>query len=189
MVRLKKIGIGMLALTVAALTSPLVMFPQNGKSQNLPNLELRLQPGKLVNGIPESFTFVFVNISDHDVRMPQPSRCGTSTNGIVYLGVKLDPPPPLGMRGGCGEGYSGVGPIRDQARNWKVLKPGESLKVSFTRTELFSNQQAPGTYEFWAIYTPPIIPAYDQQILTEEGIDFPRTHLVSPHLTFVRKKK
>jgi len=93
MVRLKKFGMGMLALTVAALTSPLLMFSQNGKSQKMPNLELRLQPGKLINGVPESFTFVFVNISDHDVLMPQPSRCGTSTNGIVYLNVELNPPP------------------------------------------------------------------------------------------------
>jgi hypothetical protein len=188
MVRRKKIGMWTLALTVAALTSPLLIFSQNGNSQKMPNLELRLKPGQMVNGIPESFTFAFVNISNHDVRMPQPSRCSSSAMGTIYLVVELRPAPPPGIRGGCGEGFSGMGPMRDQAENWKVLKPGESLKVSFSRGELFSNEQAPGTYNFWAKYTPPTIPVKDRRVLTEEDIDFPRTHLVSPHLLFMRKK-
>ena len=193
MVRRKKIGMWMLALTVAALTSPLLMFPQQGKSQKIPNLELRLQPGKLVNGVPESFTFVFVNISNHDVRMPQPSLCADGVFGWLYLGLELKPTTTEVGGFGCGGGIGGSGHViamRDQAKNWKILKPGESLKVSFPGIKLFSTkpQQVPGTYDFWATYTPPIIPAYDQQILTEEGIDFPRSHLVSPHLTFVRKK-
>jgi hypothetical protein len=102
--------------------------------------------------------------------------------------------PPQAVGGfGCGGGIGGSGhknTMLGMAKNWKVLKPSESLKVSFPGIKLFSTQpqQAPGTYEFWAEYTPPKIPAEDQRILTEEGIDFPRTHLTSPHLTFVRKK-
>lgn len=77
--------------------------------------------------------------------------------------------------------------MRYQAKDWKVLKPGDTLRVTYTRQELFATQQAPGWYEFWAEYVPPEIPAEDRQILTEEGIDFPREQLVSTHVVFVRK--
>jgi len=187
-----KIGVWMLALSIAALMPPLLMLSQDAKSQKIPELKLRLEPGKLVNGVPESFTFVFVNVSKHEVRMPIPSLCSGGIYGMVslFLGLTVKPGPKSVLGYGCGGGVGGSGQeltMRNQAKNWKVLKPGESLKVSVNRSKLFPNQQAPGTYEFWAEYAPPTISAEDQRAL-EEGVDFPRTHLVSPHLVFVRKK-
>lgn len=189
MIPRKKIGIWILALSVAALTSPHLMFSQDAKSQEIAKLELRLKPGKLVNGVPESFTFVFVNVGDHDIRMPQPSLCSDSVFGTLYLGLEVEPPRTVGGFG-CGGSIGGSGhqnTMLESAKNWKVLKPGESLKASFAGSKLFSTQQAPGRYDFWAEYNPPKISAEDRQTLTEAGIDFPRTHLVSSHLIFVRK--
>jgi hypothetical protein len=181
------------AIITATLLMPVLVLPQNDRSQQLANLELHLQPGNLGKGIPEAFTFIFANISDHDVRMPEPSYCGSDTTGTIYLELELKPSPTSLVGGGCGGGM-GVGgrvpwppPMRDQAKDWKVLRPGESLTVTFDRKKLFADEQRPGTYEFWAEYTPPDIPAEDQRILTEEGIDFPREKLVSKHLIFVRK--
>ena len=175
------------AIITATLLMPVLVLPQNDRSQQLANLELHLQPGNLVKGIPEAFTFIFVNISNHDVRMPQPSYCASDTEGTIYLVLELKPPPLSGIRGGYGGGISGLPSMSDQAKSWKVLKPGESLTVTFDRKTLFVDEQGPGTYEFWSEYTPPDIPAEDQRILAEEDIDFPREKLVSKHLIFVRK--
>src|SRR5271157_3503646 len=88
-----------------------------------PDLELRLVPGDLVDGVPETFTFVLVNISGHDIRMPQPSQC-TGGNGTVRLYLDFTPlrPPVTGGGGGCGGGSSHPPEILEQAKSWKTLK-------------------------------------------------------------------
>lgn len=78
-------------------------------------------------------------------------------------------------------------PMRVQAKSWPVLKPGHSLRVTYSLQHLFLYDHAPATYDFSAEYTPPVIPLYDQQALTAEGIDFPRSSLTSPHLIFIKK--
>jgi hypothetical protein len=181
----------LLVFTIAMVLSPVLALAQSGATEKSPNLELRLQPGKLVNGIPDSFTFAFVNISAHEVRMPQPSKCMGADYGTILLALNFTSPEPVGIPGGgCGGGVGGNGhrpSILDLAKNWKVIKPHDSLSLTYTREELFSTLQASGTYDFWAEYTPSKISAEDQRALTEAGIDFPRNRLVSSHLIFIRK--
>src|SRR4051794_10000797 len=77
-------------------------------------LELRLVPGKLQNGLPKEFTFVFVNNSAHEVRMPRPSQC-SGGNGTVLLRSQFRPANPLrvprGGGGGCGSGHAIIAPV------------------------------------------------------------------------------
>jgi hypothetical protein len=175
------------AMAAALLLAPLLAPAQSNPPRQSPNLELRLQPGKLVNGIPDTFTFIFTNISHHDVRMPKPSNCVTSDTGIVVLRVKVTPEPRSGLRGGCGGWIEGHRPVRDQAKSWPVFRPGESLRVTYSLQQLFFDDHGPATYEFSAEYTPPVNPPNDQQVLTAEGIDFPRERLASQHVIFTRK--
>ncbi len=165
---------------------PMFAMAQAKSTQPKPNLELRLQPGQLINGIPESFTFVFVNISSDEIRMPLPSKCIGSDNGTLLLSIEFTAPGTSGFGGGCGGGINGP-KIPEKFKNWEILEPNKSLSISYSRQELFATQQAPGRYEFWAEYRPPEISADDQRALTEAGIDFPREQLVSRHLVFVRK--
>src|SRR2546430_11827924 len=64
-------------------------------------LQLRLVPGKLQNGLPEEFTFVFVNISDHELRMPRPSQCSGGARAVV-LRLPVKTPKPLRVATGRG---------------------------------------------------------------------------------------
>jgi hypothetical protein len=88
----KSIGIILMLATVA---SPLVaqrrVIPQVPQSSVAkPNLELRITPVELKNGLPKGFTFVFVNVSDHKLRMPGPTQC-CGGNGTVSLRSRFKP--------------------------------------------------------------------------------------------------
>lgn len=175
------------AFTLALLMTPALLSAQTSPSHPPPNLELRLLPGKLVDGFPTSFTFIITNISHHDVRMPKPSNCANLTAGTVNLMVTETPSNHSDMGGACVHSDDPPPPLCDQVKSWPVLRPGHSLRVTFSLQQLFLYDHAPATYEFSAEYTPPVIPPDDQQALTAEGIDFPRSRLTSPHLIFVKK--
>ncbi len=160
-------------------------------AQNSPptaNLELRLESSDLKSGVPESFTFVFVNVGSHDIHVPQVGPC---SGDYGWLRLQLDYKCVVdgqGFGGGCGGGM-GDGPgILGFAKSWETLRPGESLRIKESRSAMFQNQECPGRYDFWAEYTPPHLSAADVKILTDAGVDFPRERLTSNHLTFVKKQ-
>jgi hypothetical protein len=152
------------------------------------NVELRLRASQIMNGVPDTISFVFVNITDHDVRVPPVSPCIGRYSGTLNLRLEFSPigPPGTGKSGGCGGGVSHPPGILEQAKSWKNLRPGESLTVSYKRTELFVFEQAPGVYDFWGEYQPPQLTADDIKALKQAGIDFPRKPLRSTHLRFNR---
>lgn len=187
----KRIRVRMAGVAIAAMLPGLLMLGQSSGSQKQSNLELQLKSGLLINGVPESFTFVFVNISGHDLRMPKPSNCHIPTTGTVVLKLTVKPAPPHGIGHGCvGDVgfFKGQPPIRDRVeKRWELLTPGGSLSVTFDRDELFVNDQSPGRYDFWAEYIPPYVSAQEAKALARAGINFPQPRLVSNHLVFVRK--
>jgi hypothetical protein len=155
------------------------------------NVELRIRPSELINGVPGTISFVFVNIADHEVRIPPVSRCIPAGRyaAAVKLGFEfapLRPPTTGGISGGCGGGVDHLPGILEQAKSWARLKPGASFTVSYKRTELFVYEQAPGGYEFWGEYQPPTLTTEDITALEHSDIDFAREPLRSPHLRFSR---
>lgn len=157
-----------------------------------PNLELRIVPSGLDKGLPKGFTFVFVNVSEHQLRMPLPTQCNGG-NGTVLLRSRLEPlnrlGVPSGSGGGCGSGDFVGGPgVLEWAKHWKPLEPGQSLTVSYSRRDLFNFQEDAGTYEFWGEYLPPQLTTRDVSVLENEGFDFPRVSLTSAHLRFIRSQ-
>ena len=150
-------------------------------------LQLRLVPGKLQNGLPEEFTFVFVNISDHELRMPRPSQCSGGA-GTVLLRLQFKPAKPLrvpsGGGGGCvGSGHAIVTPaeLLQWAKSWNRLKSGGSLAVSYSRRDLFNFQEDDGSYEFWGEYVPPQLTTEHIELLRRADFDLP-VPLASTHL-------
>lgn len=156
---------------------------------SFPKVELRILPGQLDRGLPKSFTFVFVNKSRHQMRIPRPTQC-IGGNGTVILRSKFKPlntfGVPSGGGGGCGGGLTGRMQVLEWAKSWQSLNPGATLSVSYSRRDLFNFQEDAGHYEFWGEYMPPKLTIEDASVLERAGIRFPRGPLTSKHVRFTR---
>jgi hypothetical protein len=173
------------------LAAVLLFSPFSASTQrSIPNLKLRLVPREPVNGVPDGFTFKLVNISNHNLRVPQPIvDCAGDYTGYIWLRIVFTPPhaPGSELGYGCGADKVDWPPILKRAQEWKLLRPGDAVSQTVTRAQLHYEGQQPGTYEFWAEYHPPAVEPDDQKRLRKKGIDFPHTQLTSSHLTFTRK--
>jgi len=151
-------------------------------------IRLRIQAGGLRNGVPDRIAFVFVNRGDQELRMPAVSPCIRGRyNGTIKLILQFSPlrPQTSGVGGGCGVGQDHV-PILEEAKSWKIVPPHGAFTISYTRSELFVNQEAPGVYLFSGEYDPPQLTAEDMRALEKANIVFPRESLVSEQLRFTR---
>ena len=170
----------------------LMLQAQSSRAQQS-NVELHLTAHQLINGLPDTFSFIFVNVGDHDVRVPPVSPCmGGRDSGTLILKLEFSPtgrPPTTGKGGGCGGGGSDMPGSLEQAKTWRTLKPGESLIKTYKRSELFVYEQDPGAYDFWGEYRPPALTSEDITALERAGMDFPRQPLRSAHLRFHRAKR
>jgi hypothetical protein len=158
------------------------------------NLALHLTAYDLVNGIPNTFSFVFVNVSDHEVRVPPMSPCVLDGDAgqviLVLLFQRSYGTVTTGQGGGCGGGVGGsdMPGILERARSWTSLGRGESLTKTYKRSDLFVYEQGPGAYNFWAEYKPPEFTPEDIAALERARIDFPRQVLRSASLRFQRAR-
>ena len=153
-------------------------------------LELQLQPETDDGSVPTAFIFLLVNRSDHDVRLPTPSiQCSDSFDGWISLRLEFKPltPGPAGGGGGCAGDTMNWPPVLERVKSWKVLGPGESLRLRADSSRLFYAADQPGTYEFCATYRPPSIKALDEGTLRAVGIDFPDRELSTQRLVFVKR--
>jgi hypothetical protein len=177
------------ALAAASLVITLlaVVGAQTPDQRKTANLEFRLHPEATEAGVPQAFSFVLVNTTGHEIRVPRPTiACEDSFSGAFWLRLyfrPLKPEPPDEGRG-CAFDNENWPPILDRIKEWNVLRSGETLTLKADREHLFYDGSKPGTYEFWAIYNPPNIEPSDQKKLEESGIDFPRERLATQHVRF-----
>ncbi len=166
-----------LATTLIAGTSP-----QAPGAQQSGNMELRLQADAVERRVPQGFTFLLVNRTDHDVRVPMPTvGCNDSFNGEINLKLVFTPlkPGQLGVGGGCACDTFDWPPIMDRIKSWRILRAAETISLKATRNQLHYDGQQPGKYEFWGTYSPPYIDPSSQKTLQEAGVDFPRQVLTT----------
>jgi hypothetical protein len=154
------------------------------------DLELRLQPEDVRMNVPKAFTFLIVNRSDHEVRLPMPAiERGDAPHGTIWLRLNFVPSrpgtTPSQLLGGGVNDYT-YQPILDRVRTWKVLRPGESLSLGTINDRVIAGEA--GTYDYWAYYYPPGMPKADEEVLQKAGIDFPKAELESTHVKFVKKQ-
>ena len=148
-------------------------------------LELRLQPESYRKNIPQAFTVLIVNKSDHDMHLPLPAdSCGDVPHGTVRLNLHFEPfgPGTSGLVSGCIKDF-GYQPILERVKGWRILHPGESLTLM---TYSLLAQDA-GSYDYSASYDPPGMPKADEEVLQQAGIDYPKSRLESAHIRFRRK--
>jgi hypothetical protein len=151
-------------------------------------VRLRIEGSDFRDGVPERISFVFVNLSDRSVRIPPLSPCNNRYSGHLTLMLKFSPvqPQTSGSGGGCGGGLYDGPSILEQALTWNVVPPHTSFTVTYRRTELFDNQHASGTYEFFGKYDPPLLTADEVLMLEKAGINFSREALTSEQLRYAR---
>lgn len=178
--------LGAFALPMALL---MVASAQTPEQRNTAALEFRLQPEAVARGVPEAFDFVLRNNTDHGVRVPMPTvECRDTYDGAILL--KFDFTAPKGgptdrKQRGCVKDRIEWPPVMDRIKGWKILHSGEALTLKEVNGgSLFYDDEKPGKYEFWAVYSPPAIDSIDQKKLRESGIDFPHTELTTPHVIF-----
>jgi hypothetical protein len=174
---------------ITVVLSSLILTAQSSRTKPS-SVELRLAANEIVNGVPDAFSFVFVNLGDHEIRVPPVSPCVGPYSGTLILRVEFSPiqPQKSGKGGGCGGAGSHMPGILEQAKSWGRLQPGESLTMSYKRSELNVFEQAPGAYDFWGEYQPPKLTAEEVRLLEQAGMDFPRELLKSTHLRFHRRE-
>src|ERR1700722_397589 len=142
--RVKSLAIVLAVLTaIAGMLSAQDPVSTQVAHRSVPQVELCILPGQLDRGLPKSFTFVFVNKSGQQLRMPRPTQC-IGGNGTVTLRSKLKPlntrSVPSGGGGGCGGGLTEKVQVLEWAKSWQSLDPGASLSVSYSRQDLFNFQ-------------------------------------------------
>lgn len=165
------------------------LYQKNAAAQ-LGNMALRLVPEDVQQGVPQAFTFQLVNTSGHDLRVPMPAiQCDDSYFGDLRLQLNFVPlkPGKNESGNGCSLGHGGMQDILEHANQWKLLHAGESLSLKAGKKKLFYATKLPGSYEFWAEYTPIELSASEQQQLREAGIDYPHEKLASDRTTFQKK--
>lgn len=179
------------ALPVGVIVAALAQTPTE---QNTPNLELRISLDEVVESLPQVFTFLLVNISDHDLRVhPPPIQC-SAPDGFITISIRTPKPPTIGV--GCAGDRANAPPILEIVATWTLLRPTEAITIrvdpkSSPYRELFAHYDftEPGDYQISATYIPPYIKPADREILRNAGIDVPRVMLKSPVLAFVKTNK
>lgn len=154
------------------------------------NVQLQLRASEMVDGVPNSISFVFVNHGRYEVRVPPVSPCIGRYSGMLILRLRFLPAVSgaSGGGGGCGGGLDHIPPILDQVKSWRRLGAGESLTATYKRSDLFVSQQAPGDYDFWGEYQPPTLSPEEMITLEHAGITVLQEPLTSAHLRFKRPR-
>ena len=175
----------LLCATAFVLAMPLTA--QTAALKSPAPLELRLEPEEPPQGVPQAFTVVLINKSDHKILLPMPATdCEGSFTGVMGVSFNFTPLKPAkpGVGHGCANDTFYWPPIMERVKAWKVLDPGATLSARITADGIFCECRAAGKYEFWAGYLPPYLTPEDKETLTQAGIDFPHSPLESPHITY-----
>lgn len=116
---------GLMAICFALANAQKPVLPQNS------NLEFRMLPEAMLEGLPQSFRFLLRNRTDHEIRVPVPAfKCGDPFNGAIELNLRFTPK----VRGSVSSVSSGCAgdrinwpPITQRIMEWQVLPAGYAL--------------------------------------------------------------
>ena len=184
---------------LSALAVPIMLAAQTenriaSRKAQTPELSLILEPGPVVDGVPVSFVFHLINVSQRDFRIPDPYvDCSNATpNGSFWLNESWQPPagPGLGKGGGsCDFGGSGLRPppITETAKHWHVLKPGDSFYLQATQSRLYFHAAKTGVYTFSAVYLPPALTESQIEALEEEDVAIPHQKATSASVQYEKR--
>jgi hypothetical protein len=158
-----------------------------GKQGNKPDLKL---VASLDMAAPEQQPILvihMINQSGHLLRIPDPPLLCKSAPGALSLEVKFTPEnsnqPQAAIDCGLEVDGSGLPDIRERAKNWLALKPGQNYEAR-RPLAMGVDTNAHGTYEFHVVYDGPSATPADNEKLKQAGIAVPDGRFESDKLTY-----
>ncbi len=128
-----------------------------------------------------------LNQSGHLLRIPDPPLLCKSAPGALSLEVKFIPEnssqPQSSTDCGLEVDGSGLPDIRERAKNWLALKPGQSYEAR-RPLAMGIDTNTHGTYEFHVVYDGPSATPADDTKLKEAGIAAPSGRFESDKVTY-----
>jgi hypothetical protein len=166
----------------------LLLAPGLGAKQtNKPDIRLT---ASVDTAAPEQQPILVVQIlnqSGHLLRIPDPPLLCKSAPGALSLDVKFVPENSNQSQPAIDCGLevdpSGLPDIRERAKNWLVLKPGQNYEAR-RPLAMGADTNAHGTYEFHVVYDGPSATPADDQKLKDSGIAVPSGRFESEKLTY-----
>jgi hypothetical protein len=139
---------------------------------------------------PEQQPILVIHISNqsgHTLHIPDPPMLCREAPGALALEVKFTPEnssqPQAGNDCGLEVDGSGLPDIRERAKNWLVLKSGQSYEAR-RPLAMGVDTNAHGTYEFRVLYDGPSATPEDDDKLKAAGIAVPTGRFESDKMTF-----
>ena len=192
-----RVALGLVFLAGLFIPNCIIANSEEVKDELKPELSLRLQPENLVDGVPQAFTFVLTNVGAEDVHLPLPDiDCSNrSPQGSVWLDESWQPS--TGATGlAKGKGYCDFGSagrpeptVIERAKEWTLLKPGESTYITASAANLHYETAQPGIYEFSGTYVPPLLTKEQLQLLRSVGINVPYHETKSASLQYLKSSR
>ncbi|MGA3224523.1 MAG: hypothetical protein ABSC65_12225 [Acidobacteriaceae bacterium] len=177
----------MRTLAAAGMTVMLVASAGGAKQTNKPDLKL---VASVDMAAPEQQPILVIHIlnqSGHLLRIPDPPLLCKGAPGALSLDVKFIPEnssqPQPAIDCGLEVDGSGLPDIRERAKNWVALKPGQNYEAR-RPLAMGVDTNAHGTYEFHVVYDGPSANPADDQKLKDAGIAVPGGRFESDKLTY-----
>ena len=127
-----------------------------------------------------------LNQSGHLLRIPDPPLLCKSAPGALSLDVKFTPEngqPQAGVDCGLEVDGSGLPDIRERAKNWVPIKPGQGYEAR-RPLAMGVDTNNHGTYEFHVVYNGPGASPADEDKLKAAGIAAPSGRFESDKMTY-----
>ncbi|MGC2400740.1 MAG: hypothetical protein WA510_13190 [Acidobacteriaceae bacterium] len=177
----------MRTLPATGLCLMLAVSGAGAKQTNKPDLKLT---ATLDMAAPEQQPILVIHIvnqSGHLLRIPEPPLLCKSAPGALWLEVKFIPEnsnqPEAAKDCGLEVDGSGLPDIRERAKKWLALKPGQNYEAR-RPLAMGVDTNAHGTYEFHVVYDGPSAGPADDEKLKEAGIAVPGGRFESDKLTY-----
>jgi len=158
----------------------LMLMALTGAAQSAPR-DLKIAARVIASSISTEtkVSVTFLNTSDHPLSFPKPFLFCQKLPGGMLVVSKFTPSDPnsdqlkIGMGCAACKGVRASEPdIVEQAKDWVVLGPGQSVDVQEQLSKVMIIGDA-GSYRLHVIYSAPSFDAHDRNELREAGILLP----------------
>jgi hypothetical protein len=177
----------MRTLLTVGLAGLLLALSLGAKQTNKPDLRLTASIDMAAPEQQPILVIQMLNQSGHLLRIPDPPLLCKSAPGALSLDVKFVPENSNQSQAAIDCGLevdpSGLPDIRERAKNWLALKPGQNYEVK-QPLAMGVDTNAHGTYELHVVYDGPSANSTDDQKLKDSGIAVPKGRFESDKLTY-----
>lgn len=163
----------------AALGALLIAVALPAQRPARPELTLELQAKDPLDGVPQRVRLTLRNMTDHDLRLPEPGIACDSPYGSLW--VRAIPSTRVGRDPLCPPQ-----PANEDPRSWLTLGPGGYLDRWYSIRQFHLGDASHGRFDLQGEYRPPALNAARTRSLLGEGIVPPRSTVRSNRMVLPR---